>query len=550
MSELFAILERVGIERSRGTKVVHLATLVATEGSTYRRPGARTLFVPDESEKGYTSVGLVSGGCVEADLALRRRGEGPRIELHAYDLDADGDALFGLGLGCKGKLWITLERVDLSQPNDVLLRLSERVLSNEYPGYFVHFLDAGDLESSTFVPTQEDAAALANGAPVFVEDLPSRTRVVVFGAGPDTHPLLAMFGTLGWERVVVDPRPGLLASLPASLVERTQVCPIDGLADMAASVVADAAVVMTHHFEADTGVLCGLARARGSALGKRLSYIGLLGPSRRREDLFAELGGATRESLEEFVFGPAGLDLGGDGPEAVALSVAAEAHAVLRKRTARSLRARLGAIHTETGPLVAVVLAAGESKRFGGAKALAPFGGTSLLGHAVGALRGVAGVSDVSVVVGARADAVAAVASSLGARVVVHREWACGMTSTLRAAVADAKTLGASALIVCTVDQTAATRGHFARMVSAYRDRSSLVASGYAGTLGIPALFGSDHFDEVLRLTDEERGKDMLERHERSGVLRVVPLEGGERDIDTRADLAAANGVAHRVGAP
>jgi xanthine dehydrogenase accessory factor len=550
MSELFAILERVAAERSRGTTLVHLATLVATEGSTYRRPGARTLFVPDESEKGYATVGLVSGGCVEADLALRRRDEGPRIELHAYDLDGDDDVLFGLGLGCKGKLWITLERVDLTEPNDALLRLSERVLLRENPGYCVHFLDSDDLEISTFAPTRDAAVVLAKGAAAFVEALPSRTRVVVFGAGPDTHPLLSVFGTLGWERLVIDPRPGLLASLPTSLVERTQVCPIDGLADMAASVVADAAVVMTHHFEADAEVLCGLARARGSELGKRLSYIGLLGPSRRREDLFAELGGATRESLEEIVFGPAGLDLGGDGPEAVALSVAAEAHSVLQKRNGRPLRARLGAIHTETGPLMAVVLAAGESKRFGGAKALAPFGKTSLLGHAVGELRGVGGLSDVSVVVGARADAVAAVAGALGARVVVHPEWARGMTSTLRAAVADAKKRGASALLVGTVDQTTAKRGHLARMVSAYRDRSSLVASGYAGTLGIPALFGSAHFDEVLRLTDEERGKDMLERHERSGMLHVVPLEGGDRDVDTRADLAAANGTAHHMGAP
>lgn len=549
MSELFSILERVATERSRGTKSVHLATLVATEGSTYRRPGARTLFVPDDSEKGYASVGLVSGGCVEADLALRRRGEGPRIELHAYDLDADGDVLFGLGLGCKGKLWITLERVDLTEPDDLLRRMSERVLFGENPGNFVHFLGPNDLERSTFASTHEEAVVLASGAPAFVEDLPSRTRVVVFGAGPDSQPLLAMFGTLGWERVVVDPRPGLLASLPPALVERTQVCPIDGLADLAASVVADAAVVMTHHFEADAEVLRGLARARASALGTRLSYIGLLGPSRRREDLFAELGGAARESLEGIVFGPAGLDLGGDGPEAVALSIAAEAHAVLTKRSASSLRARAGAIHAEVGPLVAVVLAAGESKRFGGPKALAPFAGTSLLGHAVRELRGVPGVADVSVVVGARADAVAREASALGARVVVHPEWARGMTSTLRAAVVDAKNLGASGLLVCAVDQPTATRGHFARMVSAFRDRSSLVASAYAGTLGIPALFGRDHFDEVLRLADEERGKDLLERHASRG-LRVVPLEGGDRDVDTRADLASANGAVHGLGAP
>jgi len=92
MKEFQAIVSRLmrGIERSA------LATLVSVEGSSYRRPGARLLWLP-EGER----IGSISGGCLEEDLDLRaarvvRRGE---PELALYDTTSENDLIWGVGLG-------------------------------------------------------------------------------------------------------------------------------------------------------------------------------------------------------------------------------------------------------------------------------------------------------------------------------------------------------------------------------------------------------------------------------------------------------------------
>ena len=83
-----------------------LATVVAVRGSTYRRPGAR-LLVPEHG----TPVGNLSGGCLEGDVADIARivmDEGtPRLA--SWDLTADDDAVWGMGLGCNGAIDVFIE---------------------------------------------------------------------------------------------------------------------------------------------------------------------------------------------------------------------------------------------------------------------------------------------------------------------------------------------------------------------------------------------------------------------------------------------------------
>lgn len=336
MSELFAILERYRSERARGTRVLHLATLVRTEGSTYRRPGARTLFV-GEGET-LETVGLVSGGCIEPDLALRRTYAGPRAALHRYDLDAGEDDLLAFGTGCKGTLEILLERCELSSETHALAELDRAYSSGKEPGICLHELSPERLGERVF-GTREEALREARARPSFVEALPVRRRVAFVGATPDVLPLLRLSGTLGWERTVVDHRAGWLARLPAELVEhRRSPSHERSLADVTHALEADAVVIMTHHLEADLEALRGLARAVRAP-----SYVGLLGPSARRDELLALLSREERERLA--IFGPAGLDLGGDGPEAVALSIVAEIQATFHRASGEALRAKKGAIH-------------------------------------------------------------------------------------------------------------------------------------------------------------------------------------------------------------
>ena len=83
-----------------------LATIVAVRGSTYRRPGAR-LLVPEDG----APVGNLSGGCLEGDVADMARVvmEEGRARLAGWDLTADDDAVWGLGLGCNGAIEVFIE---------------------------------------------------------------------------------------------------------------------------------------------------------------------------------------------------------------------------------------------------------------------------------------------------------------------------------------------------------------------------------------------------------------------------------------------------------
>jgi xanthine dehydrogenase accessory factor len=340
MSELFPILERYASECTSGTEYVYLATLVATSGSTYRRPGARTLFVGEGASS--ERIGLVSGGCIEADLALRCNRTGPRVTLHRYDLDADADELFGFGIGCKGTLEILLERCELRRRDHVLAELQGVYAGAKKPGYCMHSLEEASEFRRTF--TQEPVLAAPHPSRAFAERLPNRTRIAIFGAAPDALPLLQMAGTLGWERTLVEHRSGLLARIPAMLVDRSQVSEagVFGLQALAENAVlefgVDAAIVMTHHLEADAHVLRGLARAQS-----KLQYVGLLGPASRRDELCGML--TTVELACLPLHGPAGLDLGGDGPESVALAIVAEIQAVVKGASAQPLRLGKGPIH-------------------------------------------------------------------------------------------------------------------------------------------------------------------------------------------------------------
>ena len=108
-TSLESLIERAAL--GEGPRV--LATLVATSGSTYRKPGARMLILADGSYRG-----LLSGGCLEADLGLHARevmisGVGRSVE---YDMRGPDDVLFGLGAGCEGAMRVLLEPAGPGKP--------------------------------------------------------------------------------------------------------------------------------------------------------------------------------------------------------------------------------------------------------------------------------------------------------------------------------------------------------------------------------------------------------------------------------------------------
>lgn len=272
-----------------------LTLVVETEGSTYRKPGALAL-VADDGRR----VGAISGGCLEpglVTLAQEALAAGqPRDTV--FDTRDDDDLIFGSGSGCRGRMRVLALPETSAMPSPVV----EAVL---------------DVHASRR-PARLDLAALVPGLG-FSGGLTLKPPplLLMLGAGPETRPLICIARTLGWYTWIVDHRPGLLEDGRARDADRIIVeRPMNALAALAAERF-DAALVMTHSAENDLAALQTLA-------AREVAYVGLLGPRVRRDELLARLTADQRASLEGRLHAPVGLNLGGDGPDAIALSIAAQ----------------------------------------------------------------------------------------------------------------------------------------------------------------------------------------------------------------------------------
>lgn len=310
----------LGAQREGRSVVV--ATVAFVRGSMYRRPGARAVL----GEHG-PLAGIVSGGCLEQDLVLRARAvlAAGQAEIVAYDLANDLDRVFGTGSGCEGSARILLERV---LPGEPWPGRVDEALSRRLGGQFETLLE-GSFPHRLCPPDEP----FASGEPVLREDLVPPLWLVVFGAGDDAQPLVALARAAGFLVTVVDRRAAFArdSRFPGAQVA----CATE--ADFARTHPWDprtAAVVMTHSYDKDREILEALLP--GPAF-----YVGLLGPKRRSKRMLEGMSGAESPRL----YAPAGLDLGGETPAEIALAIVSEIRAVHTGRAAISLRDRAGSIH-------------------------------------------------------------------------------------------------------------------------------------------------------------------------------------------------------------
>ena len=187
--------------------------------------------------------------------------------------------------------------------------------------------------------------------------------------------------------------------------------------------------------------------------------------------------------------------------------------------------------------IVAIVLAAGESKRFGEQKLLAPFDGRPVVRHA--AERAAAsGVDETLVVTGADAAAVRAALKSLPVRFVENLRYREGMSTSLAAGIA-ALAPGAEAALIVLGDQPLVPSAAYAAVLAAYREaRAPIVAPSYNGVRGHPVLFDASMFAELIAT----RGDGGARRVIAGDPLRVRYVELAmpvPPDVDTPAALAA-----------
>ena len=382
MKEILGIIGAFEEARRRGRQTA-LATVVHVDGSAYRRPGARML-VDDTGQL----TGAISGGCLEGD-ALRKSMlvlSQQKSKLVTYDTTDEDDAKLGLGLGCNGIIQVLIEPIHPSDPQNPIELLKaiagkrqEAVLvtlfalenkKDAQPGTCLLWKDEGVVWSERGLPAlrdilQEDAKkAYVNRASsftnyvsgqqnltAFIEYMQPPVSLVVFGAGNDVVPLVGMADILGWQTTVIDGRPSYAKAERFVPSCRVRVSKPENALDQIAIDAQTVFVLMTHNYNYDLAIL-------GALIGRKVAYIGSLGPLKKTDRMLEELkekGVTVNEAGLTRLYGPSGLDIGAETPEEIALSILAEIKAVLAGRSGQPLRNNGDVIHSRAATVIHTV---------------------------------------------------------------------------------------------------------------------------------------------------------------------------------------------------
>jgi len=327
MKEIYDILRE--FRKHRGEKFA-LATLVHAEGSSYRRPGARMLICEDGR-----TIGSLSGGCLEQEVALRAR----EVLQHGKPAMMTFDTR--RRFGCAGKIDIFIERASEKFLVDLAARLEARrncrivtIFEGAELGSRVLPSSVGD---DAVVPREADSFPYRNGA--LVQEIFPPIRLLIFGEGPDSAPLRNFGETLGWRVILATSASELAAPSAAPTAAATAIRDSRIAADELIEPFDEwtAAVVKSHNYGRDFAALEKL-------LPLNLRYVGLVGPRKRRDQLLNDLLdlGVT---INAGFFSPAGLDIGAESPEEIALAIISEIQRVFAGGSGESLREKKVSIH-------------------------------------------------------------------------------------------------------------------------------------------------------------------------------------------------------------
>ena len=305
-----------------------LGTVYKTEGSAYRKAGAMMLINGHGQQ-----FGLLSGGCLESDIvrnARRVMQTGESMTL-VYDGSDEDDWSFQLGIGCGGKVYIMLQPVTVD--NDLGLGDMAAALGVRRGGVYHQKIGAAAayFESGCSASKIRSVIERRDDGDWLVTPVMPEPHLLVVGGGVDARPLVAIAAEMGWRVTLADPRA---ANARAAYFPRAGTI----LRELGASLtryigeqVVDAAVIMSHNLAIDAD---GLRACQGTDL----AYLALLGPRHRYRQVL-ERAGLEESALTRQVSAPAGLDIGGQLPESIGLSILAECHAVLNhSRSLPSLR--------------------------------------------------------------------------------------------------------------------------------------------------------------------------------------------------------------------
>ncbi|QNM84644.1 XdhC family protein [Polaribacter pectinis] len=335
--EIHEIIQQAIISQEKGLKNV-LASVVHLEGSSYRKPGVRMLISEDLS-----SVGAVSGGCVEKEIIHRAKSvfSNKKAKIITYD--------GRYRLGCEGVLYILIEPFSISKlflneflnakKNRETIKIDSIFLKkDETFGNFGSYVTFKNKRQFTFNDSFD--FQIKNEAITFTKTLQPAFKLIIIGGEHDAVKLCKIASNLGWEIDVVtsikDPKNK--ADFPGAnsvIGETPETIQFKNISTNSA------VVIMNHSYVQDLKYVINLSKHNPK-------YIGILGAPNRRERLFNELFELVPDLSEDFldlIYTPAGLHIGAQTPEEIAVSIVAEILSVVRKKEPFSLRNLNGKIN-------------------------------------------------------------------------------------------------------------------------------------------------------------------------------------------------------------
>lgn len=309
-----------------------LATIIETDGSSYRKAGAMMVI---NSLGQYH--GLLSGGCLESDIMLqaRRCWDSGNSRVIQYDMREEEDLAWQLGIGCGGLVKILLQPVSAENRYLMLEELHGRLKANLHSVYCQNInenepqnaiLDGNYERHETSIKFEKAPSRL-------IQVISPPPHIAIFGAGVDVVPVVQIASSLGWRITLLDSRAAYARQ--HQFVDRITIIreSLSTQQDAPWIKQIDAAVVMNHNIDMDANALL-------VAQNSTAKIVGLLGPGHRTERVF-ERANLDRACFNKPLSNPMGLRLGGELPESIALSIIAEIHAYLENTDGKSISGML-----------------------------------------------------------------------------------------------------------------------------------------------------------------------------------------------------------------
>ncbi|MBC7371213.1 MAG: NTP transferase domain-containing protein [Bdellovibrionaceae bacterium] len=487
------------IQRRPDQKLI-LCTLVRKSGSSYRGVGSKKVI----ALSGETS-GLLSGGCLENAIEMSAKEKFKQLPyVESFSTLADEDRLLGYQTGCKGVIDVLFEEVDREK------------LYLQIP-FGVPRLAVG-VEVSLEGPTLGQRKFVKNlnlkDENALVEKWISPLHLVLIGCGADADAYLPIARSLGWSVQLIDYR-GDLATAERFPGENVQHLAVDKIAQSVSQGTHVAVVLMTHNYEADMEILLGMKE-------HRIGYLGCLGPFTRYERLQKDLLNLhdvkLAQHLKSVVSAPIGLFTHCNSPETIALSVIAQ------------IQERL--IETKSANVWTMILAAGDSKRFKGVKALAQWRGNTLIARALKTANAFSG-SSTMVVKGGHAEQIAP--DLAGTHQIWNELWSEGMGTSIAKGVTTIRRLDPNVafIIVLPVDQPFVDDSHLNELLRESQKTGRCVLTAGENYMGPPAIIPRKFFERAEALTGERGLKSTLGE----GEWAVIAGDEAAVDLDTPEEL-------------